>query len=911
MFGEKNTTTVVAEAELSALDQISATASNSAINYVSLGDSIAVGYLLNGHNKSEEPKHNSSNNTYSAGKFIDGSYSNWFKSMLASNFGASTVNAVTYAKSGDKVSDLLDKLDATNVRAAVAGADVVTICIGANDILGPATENIWEFIKAEPSITIQQMDLFLDNGLNELQGSDGTFVQLLNKLHSINTTAKFIFTSVYNPYKYLGVAMNDPIEEAVIPYILNVDNVDKIRTETEIYLSGGTNSSGNIVKGLNQILTERIYTWNEAGHTNYTIVDTKTEFDKCSQSQYSNLVNCWLTPEYSLREKCEQSNIDINWNQVATDLALGGSFPSQYIDAISELIASSVDPHPSLGGHNILAAQFANAIGSTKFNTAGGGNVKDQIILKNQPISRPANPRKDGSIFGGWYKDSACQNLWNFATDVITNDQSTLYAKWTNLTCANEDLLTQNSSSPRPVVFNIDVQDTVSWYVNNVKQSGNSTTFTYTPTSAGTTSVYCEVDGVKSKSYTINTLTEDFKLEFTASNDGTNDFTFETSNLPTNVNESDIVWRYSVSGANKWSTLKEGTKTFTQYIKFPYDVCVGIKNGSDLLYLSDTVTIYPEYTVQFIDVDNNQETIVSTQIVDRQIVTRPENPIKSGYIFGGWYSEDTFQNLWNFSTSQVTGEDSFIIDGYIKKLYAKWVNVECIKFGDMQVGDEDFDNNQHFQDIDEHKFVDILVNTSNPIVFKINVQYGDAVSWYVDNKLVEGQTNNTFAYTPNTVGIHYVYCMVDANGTSSVKSIVFQCPVIYYTPAEINIVSERVDRTTYILSVSHPYLSSIDVSKFVWKIGDAVIAGSEGQWQIQHTIEQDCEIYAVYQIDDNAYIQSNNVELSTKENLMNIPLILGIAGASLLGIGIFIFIRKRYIKYKNRKNATFYTWHKW
>jgi len=45
-------------------------------------------------------------------------------------------------------------------------------------------------------------------------------------------------------------------------------------------------------------------------------------------------------------------------------------------------------------------------------------------------ITPPADPSRMGHSFGGWYKEPACVNVWDFDTDTITA-QTYLYAKWT------------------------------------------------------------------------------------------------------------------------------------------------------------------------------------------------------------------------------------------------------------------------------------------------------------------------------------------------------------------------------------------------------------------------------------------------------------------------------------------------
>ena len=63
-------------------------------------------------------------------------------------------------------------------------------------------------------------------------------------------------------------------------------------------------------------------------------------------------------------------------------------------------------------------------------------------VIGGSKLSAPEEPTETGYTFGGWYKESACTNAWNFATETVTGDV-TLYAKWTlnkyTITWLNED----------------------------------------------------------------------------------------------------------------------------------------------------------------------------------------------------------------------------------------------------------------------------------------------------------------------------------------------------------------------------------------------------------------------------------------------------------------------------------------
>ncbi len=65
-----------------------------------------------------------------------------------------------------------------------------------------------------------------------------------------------------------------------------------------------------------------------------------------------------------------------------------------------------------------------------KFDLQNHGEEIDELIIeKGQKIQKPTEPVAEGYVFGGWYKESRCQNAWDFDKDVVTED-TTLYAKW-------------------------------------------------------------------------------------------------------------------------------------------------------------------------------------------------------------------------------------------------------------------------------------------------------------------------------------------------------------------------------------------------------------------------------------------------------------------------------------------------
>lgn len=63
------------------------------------------------------------------------------------------------------------------------------------------------------------------------------------------------------------------------------------------------------------------------------------------------------------------------------------------------------------------------------FNSNGGTTIADKRVVRDGCIQAPAHPVRDGYIFGGWYKDPDCKQLFLFEETPVTAS-CTLYAKW-------------------------------------------------------------------------------------------------------------------------------------------------------------------------------------------------------------------------------------------------------------------------------------------------------------------------------------------------------------------------------------------------------------------------------------------------------------------------------------------------
>ena len=65
------------------------------------------------------------------------------------------------------------------------------------------------------------------------------------------------------------------------------------------------------------------------------------------------------------------------------------------------------------------------------FETNGGNKILTVEVKEKEKVTKPADPKKDGYTFDGWYSDKNLKKAFDFNTAIT--DDITLYAKWTEV----------------------------------------------------------------------------------------------------------------------------------------------------------------------------------------------------------------------------------------------------------------------------------------------------------------------------------------------------------------------------------------------------------------------------------------------------------------------------------------------
>jgi lysophospholipase L1-like esterase len=595
--------------------------------YISLGDSIAAGHTIDNywkktplgivtdeegkiHYQYEGTKSQYTETLTGASQpnqktiIVNNSYTDRINKDLKTKYGTPKVYTLSFAHSGDTVANLISKLNHTRVQDAISKADIVTICIGANDILGHV------YPALEPYITsgdLSQLEGDVKKSLVALDtdSNSNSYISLFNKLNSFNSNAKFVFTTVYNPYKYLWIDEDRngffkplldyiPNWDITVPgvnYTFSLSNIikDGILSTTYIQLlfdrvNGLCNWVEKFVEGssdfngLNRVLKNKIKTYQQQGHSNFYIANTKELFDIFPDRDkgticYDDLVNVEFTRGYTtkdmdwealwiddyssggayweaLRDKYiwftwdefDWSNpiwsvLHINWDDMAYTLMM---------DTINKVIVPNVDPHPEEDGQYVLSRSFEDIIGlssldpyTIKYNANGGnGSMNSRVIYSVDGL--PAYnialdpvafvPPQTGYRFTGWkdqYGNSYSNGqLITLNSSNTLNSEITLTAQWSNIYKVifrhTYDSSYHNSSDTGP-------QEKYAFWIDGVEQSdlgafSNDGRVYYLPygTSLG---VIAQVKNGSDRSYitfngqTVNGQSNDARYGFTLTSD--------------------------------------------------------------------------------------------------------------------------------------------------------------------------------------------------------------------------------------------------------------------------------------------------------------------------------------------------------------------------------------------------------
>lgn len=355
--------------------------------YVSLGDSIAAGHSINAEwaaNYGEGSQYGKNGNAQTA--IVPGCYTALIRDELPNRANGRTV-ATSFARSGDTVADLMAKLSHAPVVAALSRAGLVTVCIGANDILKTAMAHLGDYILTGDLSAIEaEVEANLARLADDSDAS--SYKALIDRLTELAPTARIVFTTVYNPYKYLWIQEGHhgffgPLMDAVPDMELGGVDFDSFIKDSLLgtpivqQLFDRVNGLGDwteaYVSRLNAVLEAKV---SAHANENASVAPTKALFDcvpdrpVSAPYHYNDLVNVEYTRGYDYTQ--------MDWGRMydgGTPLSYWtGMFSSHGLDitaiaadvvgdVVDKVVVPDVDPHPESRGHYMMFRAFEDALG--------------------------------------------------------------------------------------------------------------------------------------------------------------------------------------------------------------------------------------------------------------------------------------------------------------------------------------------------------------------------------------------------------------------------------------------------------------------------------------------------------------------------------------------------------------------
>ncbi|PYE60859.1 putative repeat protein (TIGR02543 family), partial [Aneurinibacillus soli] len=294
----------------------------------------------------------------------------------------------------------------------------------------------------------------------------------------------------------------------------------------------------------------------------------------------------------------------------------------------------------TITGDTTLYAKWTSNDYTVTFNSNGGSAVTSQTVAHGNQASKPTDPTKAGNTFGGWYSDAGLTNAFNFST-TITGD-TTLYAKWTS----NDYTVTFNSNGGSAVT-------------SQTVAHGNQASKPTDPTKAGNT-----FGGW----YSDAGLTNAFNFSTTITGDTTlyAKWTANSYTVTFNSNGGSAVTNQTVVHEGTASEPTAPTKTGYTFGGWYSDA--GLTNAFNFsTTITEDTTLYGKWTANSYTVmfnSNGGSAVTSQTVAHGNQASKPTDPTKAGYTFGGWYSDAGLTNAFSFSTT-ITGDTT---------LYAKWTS---------------------------------------------------------------------------------------------------------------------------------------------------------------------------------------------------------------------------------------------
>lgn len=153
-------------------------------------------------------------------------------------------------------------------------------------------------------------------------------------------------------------------------------------------------------------------------------IDINVKTDKCS----------WV---HSLKAKTDEAGFDLVTEETKVSLLTTNTIGLHYIAVPAGVQLCIKDGDTEIKSTTTAGFKAGKYYELTLANTVtfdanGHGTAPSALseVPYGSTIDNPTAPTSPAATFEGWFKDKACTESWNFASDIVVAN-TTLYAKWT------------------------------------------------------------------------------------------------------------------------------------------------------------------------------------------------------------------------------------------------------------------------------------------------------------------------------------------------------------------------------------------------------------------------------------------------------------------------------------------------
>jgi uncharacterized repeat protein (TIGR02543 family) len=288
------------------------------------------------------------------------------------------------------------------------------------------------------------------------------------------------------------------------------------------------------------------------------------------------------------------------------------------------------------------------------FDSDGGSAVPSERVVLGDLVPRPANPKKEGCKFAGWYREATLDTLWNFPSDVVA-DSITLYAGWFEKnaitytvafdsrdgTAVDSQLVVDRTPVKYPGTPTKQGHKFAGWYYYMDEREGELFNFAFYLISTDIT-LFAKWDVLP------------YKVTFEPRSGGA---------------ATDTLVTYGCTALPPATPTRERGYVFEGW----YSDTVAFAPSSRWDFASSKVTqdttLYARWsgsptgsvTISFVVSGGDA---MQVQVVKGDKIPKPDAPLRDGYTFERWYKDEAFEYAYNFNKDVATEDLT---------LYAKWI----------------------------------------------------------------------------------------------------------------------------------------------------------------------------------------------------------------------------------------------